>query len=458
MTSQTTTQLIGRRAEMDALLSVIDAVETRGRALLVRGDPGVGKTSVVHATIEAAKDAGRFVLETAGIETEAALPYAGLHYLLAPLLGSIGALPMVQQQAVLTAFGLAEGPPPELFLVALATLNLMTDQAASRPVVVVIDDMQWLDLPTNEVMAFVARRISEDPVVIIGVLREGHTIAFSSAHPDEIEIRGLNEASSREVLSRTATDLSLRDRETILDQARGNPLALTELPAAWRSAGPSKVTAIAAVLPLSGRLERTFATRVTELPAITRDALLIAAINSEGSLAEVLAAASVLSGAPVAASVLESAERVGILRFDETHIEFRHPLVRSGILQNESVSRRQSANAAMGHVLYDQPYRRAWHRAHAVYGPDDTVADELYDSHFECIARGAIMAAISALERAAQLSNDSNVRGRRLLLAAQHAFGLGRADLVDHLITAAERNDLSGPGPGSRRVSARDLQ
>ncbi len=435
--------LIGRDPELTALADVIGEIGTTGRALLLRGDPGVGKTTIVRAAVTMALDAGLMVLETSGIESESSLPYAGLHYLLRPLLADVDDLPAVQRRAVLSAFGLADGPAPEMFLIALAAFNLIVARAAACPLVIVVDDMQWLDPPTNDVLAFLARRIEQDAVVILGTVREGHTVPFSAADPHEVVVHGLDDESSRKVLSATAMDLTARDCETILAQAKGNPLALTELPAAWRSAGPSKLNLAAAVMPLSGRLERTFAARVTDFPAPARDALLVAAVSSEGKLAEILAASSLLSGTSVTVADLEPAEGAGILHFDESRVDFRHPLVRSGILQNESVSRRQAANAAMGHVLYDQPYRRAWHRAQAVYGPDDAVADELDATHVESIRRGAIVAAITALERSAQLTTDSHTRGRRLLLAAQHAFGLGRADLVDHLITAAEQNDLS---------------
>lgn len=403
----------------------------------------MGKSSVLREAGHLAEKAGCMVLESSGVETESALPYAGLHYLLQPLLGEVGELPPVQQRAILAAFGIADGPAPEVFLIALAALNLLTEAAASRPVVAVIDDLQWLDAPTNEVLSFLARRISDDPVVVIGALRAGHSVALSSAGPRVLDVVGLDDQSSREVIASTAMELSPEDRQAILDAACGNPLALTELPAAWRSAKRSSVTNSATLMPLSGRLERAFAARVVDLPQPTRDAILIAAINSEGSVAEILAAASMLSGTSVGVSALEPAENAGILHFNEVRVDFRHPLVRSGILQHESVSRRQAANAAMGYILYDQPYRRAWHRSQAVYGPDDAVADELDASHLECIQRGSIMAAISALERSAQLSTNSHTRGRRLLLAAQHAFGLGRADLVDHLVAAAELNDLS---------------
>jgi DNA-binding CsgD family transcriptional regulator len=179
------------------------------------------------------------------------------------------------------------------------------------------------------------------------------------------------------------------------------------------------------------------------MPALTRDALLIAAVDSEDGLSEILAGASVLAGQPVTAEMLEPADNAQILRFDEMHVRFRHPLVRSGILHFESVPRRQAANVALSAVLTSQPYRRTWHLAQGTQAPNDAVADELEAHHLESIRRGSLDAAIAALERSAQLTTDPQKRARRLLLAAQHAFGMGRADLVDRLVTTAEEEKLS---------------
>jgi DNA-binding CsgD family transcriptional regulator len=435
--------LIGRTDELASILALVDDVAGRGATLVLQGEPGVGKSSLLGAAAEAADAAGHTVLHATGVESESALPYAGLHYLLTPLLSRVGSLPAVQRRALLTALGLELAGPAEMFLVALAALTLLTESAAAVPVVAIIDDAQWLDAPTKDVLAFLARRIQDDAVLLLVAVRRGHVLALASATSSVLEIRGLDDTSSRTVVETTGVDLTATERENILEQARGNPLALVELPAAWRSASGSVVGGTPTVLPLSARLERAFAARITELPPLTRDALLIAAVETEGELADILAGAALLSGQPVSAVVLESAEQREILEFDEVHVRFRHPLVRSGILQHESVSRRQAAHAAMGEVLSRQPYRRAWHRAQAVHGPDDGVADELEHGSEVSIRRGSVEAAISALERSAQLTTSSPRRGRRLLLAAHHAFGLGRADLVNHFIRAAGNNELS---------------
>jgi DNA-binding CsgD family transcriptional regulator len=240
-----------------------------------------------------------------------------------------------------------------------------------------------------------------------------------------------------------SADLTAADQRAVLSQARGNPLALVELPRAWRSAGVDVLGPASATVPLSARLEQAFAARITELPALTRDVVLIAAVNVEEGLAEVLAGAAILSGAAVTTESLEPAAAARLLEFDHEGVRFRHPLVRSGVLQSESLRRRQAAHAAMSEVLGSEPYKRVWHQAQSVDGPDDDVADSLDAGHLESINRGSVLSAVAALERSAQLTSSSVGRARRLLLAAQHAFGLGRVDLVNRLVDAAEVESLS---------------
>ncbi|MCW2526304.1 MAG: transcriptional regulator, LuxR family [Pseudonocardiales bacterium] len=438
-----TAGLIGRDNELEVLYRLIANIKDEGASVVVRGQPGVGKSSLLRAASDIARDSGSLVLAASGIESEAMLPFVGLSRLMRPLMSASGALPAGQRRALLTALGERKGPPPELFLTALAALTLIVDAAAIQPVVAVIDDVQWLDGPTNDVLAFISRRLSDDPVILIAGLRDGHTVAISSAGALEIELHGLNTASARQLLAHVAADLTVADQRALLSQARGNPLALVELPSAWRSAGADVLGPASATVPLTIRLEQAFASRMTELPAATRDILLIAAVNAEENMAEALAGATVLSGARVSMEDLEPAAEARLLEFDQSSIRFRHPLVRSAVLHVEPLRRRQAAHAAMSDILVADRYRRVWHRAQSVDGPDDTVADLLDGSHIESINRGSVLAAIAALERSAELTSTVGPRARRLLLAAQHAFGLGRADLVNRLVEAAERNELS---------------
>ena len=229
----------------------------------------------------------------------------------------------------------------------------------------------------------------------------------------------------------------------MLQHALGNPLALVELPASRRSTQDLEGDLTSTLMPLSARLERAFAARLHDLPQPTRHVLLVAAVNNEDSLQEALAGAGELAGEPVDVEALGVAADAGLLSHDRERVRFRHPLVRSGILQSESLHRRHEAHRALATVLADEPYRAVWHRAQATIGRDDELADQLEYNHVTSVRRGSVTAAIAALERSAQLTTDSATRGRRLLMAAEHAFGLGRADMVDRLLRAAARNSLT---------------
>jgi len=234
-----TSALIGRDSELRILTGLIDQVADGGAAIVLLGDPGIGKTSLLRAAADRGRAAGHEVLAATGIQAEAHLPFAGLHHLLRPVLGDVDRLPATQQEALSTAFGVSEGPPPQPFMIALATLNLLAGVAADRPVLVLVDDVQWLDQPTQDVLTFVARRVSSDPVVVIGVVRRGHDIAFAAAGLPELDLRGLDDAAARDVLAGHAADLSYADQERIFHEAAGNPLALVELPLAIRAAAGS---------------------------------------------------------------------------------------------------------------------------------------------------------------------------------------------------------------------------
>ncbi|MCL1869145.1 MAG: AAA family ATPase [Promicromonosporaceae bacterium] len=435
--------LVGRGAELDELLgAAVDGAAEAGAVRVLVGSPGIGKSSLLRALAHHARSAGHLVLDVVGIEAEQLLPYAGLAQLLRPVLGHADALPPTQRRAVLTAFELEDGPAPQPFLVALAALGLLVEASAHQPVTVVVDDAHWLDQPTQEALAFAARRLDRDRVALVAAVRPGVDGPIAAGGLPTLPLAGLDVDAAHEVLDATAPDLDAVARAWVLREAEGNPLALVELPVAWRlhrgldGDEPGFV-------PLTARLEHAFAARTGELPAATCDALLAAAVDDEDGTAEILAAASALAGRPVGVEVLDAAVAAGLITYDARRVAFRHPLVRSGVVHAERPARRHAAHAALATVLGEQPYRRAWHRAQSILGPDDDVADELERSHVIALRRGSVATAIWALERSARLSTDSAVRGRRLLLAAEHAFGLGRADLVDRLVAAADREQLS---------------
>ena len=436
-----TTKLVGREAELKVLAGLIERAGAGGSALVVTGEPGIGKSALLAEAEAQARAAGCRVLAATGVESEAQLPFAGLHQLLRPVLRTArDQLRPAHRRALRAAFGLEDGPPPEPFLIALAAVSLLAAAGAERPVAVLADDVQWLDPQSLEVLTFMARRAASHPFVIIGATRTGHPSTFTAAGLPALEVRGVDEAAADQILLVTAGVASAADRQRIRREARGNPLALLELPEAWTGA-----VAAADWQPptLSARLERAFAGRLTELPPRTRDAVLIAAADSAGTLGEILSAASVLSGAEASADVLGPAVTAGLLSAGGDQVVFRHPLVRSGVLQSEPLTRRMAANAALADVLAAEPYRRTWHRAQSIVGPDDRVADELQANAALALGRGAVMSAIADLQRSAQLTSLSAVRGHRLLMAAEHAFGLGRADLVDRLVREAAEAELS---------------
>lgn len=428
--------LLGRDQQMRVLRDLLGGLPAAGGAMALRGGPGVGKSALLRAVAERARAAGWRLLEVAGGSDDT--PFSGLRALLLPVLGTAESLPAEQGEILRSAFDGGSEPPPETLRVALAAFNLLTAAAAERPVVLIADDAQRLDGLTRDVLAFIARRVNSNPIVVLGAFRGGRPLPGVPV----LDVPALDEPSARRLLARHAATLPPAVRERILGEALGNPLALVELPTAWRPLGPPGSWTH---LPVNSALETAFATGLGELPDQARDALLVAAVDQVGDLSEILAAASVLAGHPVAVEVLDGAVTASLLRLDRTTLRFRHPVVRHAVLGAEMQARRQAADAALVQVLTDDPDRRTWHRAQSVNGPDDELADELADAHASLLRRRGVVAAIRALERSAQLTTDSVTRGHRLLAAAEHAYGLGHIRLTHSLIEAAAHQRLSVP-------------
>jgi DNA-binding CsgD family transcriptional regulator len=430
--------LLGRDDEIDLLRSRLAAINEHGSVQVIRGDPGIGKSSLLQWQADSARDRGFVVLRTTGVETEARLPFAALQQLLRPVIGAGDRLLPSQRRCLYTALGLDLGPPPELFAVAMAVQSLLSSVARRYPVAVVIDDLQWLDDASVSALGFVARRIADVPISMLAAIRTGHRVPTWSDFAN-LQLLPLDAEGSRRLVTASGAGLSTESIDRILRLACGNPLALVELPSVWRPNEPLSAEEI----PLSARLERAFGHRIAALPADTREVLLIAAIDEEGELGEIFTAAGILAGRPIGIEALEPAELAGLVQLGPTWLQFRHPLIRSAVQQAESRKRRHAANAALAAALPLDPFRRSWYRSRAIIGPSDEVADELEANHDECIRRGSVRIAISALERAAQLTSDPAGRGRRLLLAAELAFTLGQVELVARLIEAARRTRLS---------------
>jgi DNA-binding CsgD family transcriptional regulator/tetratricopeptide (TPR) repeat protein len=436
--------LVGRERELGALEDLVDGVGDHGGALVLCGEPGIGKSALLAMANRHATDRGMQVLAATGVQSEAHLPFAGLHQLLRPIIAGAMGLPVRQRMALLAAFGMADVAAPDRFIIALAALELLADTAASGPVLVAVEDAQWLDRPTGDVLAFIARRLESEPIVLLAAVREGHASALGEAGLPELRLEGLDAAAADTLLTAHAPPLASRVRERLLAEAMGNPLALLELPVALGSDQLGE-GALPEWLPLTARLERAFAARLSELSAMTRRLLLVAAVDHDGILAEVLAAAAILerTDTEVAVEALTPAVDARLVEIDELGVRFRHPLVRSAIHQAASFHERHAAHAALAQVLVDQPDRRAWHRAASVVGPDETVAGELEELAARAQRRGGLGVAAAALERAARLGEDPAGQGNRLLRAAELELELGRRDLVVGLLQEAEPLQLA---------------
>ncbi|HYZ28011.1 MAG TPA: AAA family ATPase [Thermoleophilaceae bacterium] len=430
--------LLGRLEEQNLLTSLLDDVTTRGQALVIRGEPGIGKSRLLAETARAARDRGMTVMSTTGVQSEAHLPFAGLHQLLRPVRARAGCLPAVQRTALDAAFGLAHGAAPERYQIAMAALDLLSDVAGDAPLLLVVEDAHWLDAPTSDVLAFIARRIESDPILLLAASRDGYPSVLAEAGLPERRLAGLDNATAQALLDATAPKLSLAARTHILEEAGGNPLALLELPAA--GAGNEDEHWVAGGLPLTERLERAFAARVSELPAATRVVLLVAALDDEESVNEILRRASTIAGNALGLDDVAPAADARIVDVDLQTLRFVHPLIRSAVAQSARLADRRRVHQALASLL-EEPDRRAWHRAALLSGEHEDVAVELEAAAQRARRRGAIAVAVTAMRRAAELGEPGS-RNRRLLVAAALAVEQGRPDVVVPLLREVNRLEL----------------
>ena len=434
--------LLDRESELAAIDDALNRAAYRGTTLALTGEAGIGKTALLAAARDPSRDDGRQVLSCSGFEVETHLPFVALYELLEPVLHHAQTLPALERDALLAAFGMSEGSEPDPFLIAAAVHGVLVAAAQAQPVTVLIDDAQWLDPPSGDILGVGARRITltDAPVCLIATVRADtprHEPAFLANIDRRVEVRPLSDAAADQLLQRTVGSMSRLERERVQLHAQGNPLALMELPATWRSDNTGSDPAA-----LPDRLARDFGGRYAEMPASIRDALLVAAVSDVVDVEETVAAGSLLAGRPLDREELAVAVDAGLVVLEQNRLTFRHPLVRSGIVHAERLTRRQDAHAALAQVA-PTSYRQAWHRAQSILGPDDDVADKLEATVAGALRQGAVLTAISSLERSAELTSAPARRGRRLLDAAEHAFGLGRTQLVQRLVTEAARGELN---------------
>jgi len=427
--------LLGREAEIALIDQFLDRINQGGATFFISGAAGIGKSALLEEAKNRARERGIVVLGMTGVLAEAHLAFAGLQQALRPLMKQAKSLPAHQRSALLNAFGMggATTEAPDIWLVALATLTLLTEGASRKPILLVVDDAQWLDETTRQVLSFVSRRLSSDPIVLLLALREGFELPFGDADTLRHVVPALGEVDATRLLEIQAPSLSRNLRSRILREAAGNPLALVELPRSLRSEDDRE----AAWLPLTERLEHTFSSRLSDLPEVTRMLLYIAAENDGSSLYEIIRAGEVLLARNLDVAALEPAVSAKLIDLDTAEARFRHPLVRSAIHQAADLAVRQKVHAALAGVIEEQD-RKLWHRAAAAMGPDEELAAELDLMARRAQRRGALTVVIEVLQNAAKLSKTAETRRERLLQAAEIVTDLGRPRLLEHLLRGAE--------------------
>src|SRR5215472_6016120 len=442
-------QLLGRRGECGVLDRLIEAVRAgESRVLVVRGEPGAGKTALLEYL--AGRASGCRVAAAAGVQSEMELAFAGVHQLCAPMLDRLERVPGPQHEALRTAFGISAGPAPDRFLVGLAVLGLLSEVAGERPLVCLVDDAQWLDRASAQVLAFVARRLGAESAVLLFATRES---ADELTGLPTLRVGGLRGADARSLLGSALTGpLDERVRDQFIAETRGNPLALLELPRGLTAAQLAGGFGLPGALTLPGRIEDSFRCRVDALPDQARRLLLLAAAEPAGDLALVWRAAGRLG---IGADAAGPAADAGLAEFG-ARVLFRHPLTRSAAYQSASVREKQEVHWALAEATDPEldPDRRAWHRAQAAPGPDEDVAAELERSAGRAQARGGLAAAAAFLERAAALTPDPAQRAGRALAAAQANHDAGALDAALGLLAAAG----AGPPDPLRAAQAEHLR
>ena len=429
--------IIGRAAELARLDGLLDELRGgRGDTLVLRGEPGIGKTTLLDELVARAGD-GVTVLRAAGVESETEIAFAALSDLLGPVVADLSALPATQAAALAGALALGPPQPGDRLAICVASLGLLRSVAVRRPVLVAVDDLQWLDAPSRECVLFAARRVG-GPIGFALTARDAHGVAPDWNQLPMLRLGRLGYDTSLELLSQAVPDLAEQVARQIVTAAAGNPLALVELPTVLSQ--KQRIGSAGLNLPLvaDGRLHSSYARRIEELPPPARRALLVAATYQGDNMAVVAAACRELN---TDVTLLAPAEGRGLVRIADGHLSFAHPLIRGAAFHAASADERRGAHRALGEVLTGED--RAWHLAAAALGPDERVAAELEAAAGVAIARRGYASAATALERAARLSPEPADFARRLLAAGETASAAGQLDrslalLAETAATAAD--------------------
>ena len=438
-------RLFGREADLAAVRSFIGQAASRGGALLLSGEPGMGKTALLDAAERAATAAGQRIVRAAGVEFEASVSFAGLNQLLIPLHESFPRLSDAHRDALSVALGLSDGPPSDRLVVSAAVLTLLREAAAERPVLVIVDDLPWMDRASLVVLGFVVRHLADSRVGFLAASRSGQESFLDRTGLASHEVLPLDDQAASRLVGDRFPALTPEVRQRLLSEAQGNPLALLELAATLSGPQRTPLRRLPAVLPLSRRLQDLFVSRVSNLPGPTRYLLLLAVLDGTGDLRVLQAAAT----GQQEIEDLAPAEHRRLVHVDEItgRVVFRHPLTRSAVMELATSDQRRFAHRALAGQLADQPERQAWHLAQAVIGPEEQVADLLEQSAHRILRRGDSVGAVAALLRAAELSPRAADRSRRMAAAAYLGADVtGDLRSVSRLLADARRADpeLSG--------------
>ena len=422
---------------IDGLLEAAAAGDSG--SLVLRGEAGIGKSALLGYAAERAT--GMQVLRVTGMEDESDLAFSGLHGLLWPVVGHLNELPAPQREALAAALGL--GPPEgsERFLISAGVLSLLAAAAEERPVVCLIDDAQWLDVPSADALMFTARRLAAEGVVLLFAVREDDRGRLETPG-EEIVLDPLDREQAVALLTYVGREVASSVRERLLGEAAGNPLALLELPSGLSDEQLAGHKGLPDAIPLTARLQAAFQRRVQAMPADTRAALLLAAADGSGELQVLFQAVGELG---LSGDALDPAEQGGLVVIVAERLSFRHPLVRSAVYESATFNDRRRAHAALAAACSaeTQTDRRVWHQAIATLTADEEIAGELEASADRSRARGGHASATTAYERAAKLSITESARARRLTAAAGAAFIAGQIErassLVDRSLPTADR-------------------
>ncbi|GAA2675759.1 AAA family ATPase [Actinoplanes palleronii] len=430
-------EIVGRADEISAVETLLsDAVQGRGATLVLRGEAGLGKSTLMEHALRTGRERGLRILRVTGVQAEVQISFAGLDHLLRPLRLAPSA---------------AESP----YHRAIELIDRLG--GAPDPILLTVEDAHWLDVSSWETLAFLGRRVESDRIAVLMAVRDGEDIdrRLAAAGLPELRLESLAAGDAGTLLDRTAPGLPEALRTRVLSESAGNPLGIVELAAAVARSGGSAL--LPSSLPLSARVERSFNDLVAHLPSASRQLLSIAAFDDGSDLDEILRVAAVLDGAEVPADAIQPAVTARLVTVGEQYdVRFRHPLLRSALRQRAAPGTRREIHAALAEVLAGQPDRQLWHRASAVPGPDEEMARELFATALGAAQQNAVAVALAAAARAVQLSADPAERGSRQIWACDLAHEQGDSATVRRLLAEIDESALR-PADRARLIWIREV-